>query len=222
MKKIAGFALVICLVSASALSAQALPFTKRVVSQEEYATAIEKDDRTILNVSCNMIALASNTTFKHSFMGCDDLAAYIRRLTVLPCPQVETRLARVLPTGFIDLYGYRRELRQGEMCLYDNQSALWFASISCGNLITDVLPVFTAMREERAIADAVESEGARLAVDADRTSRQRDTSKVQNFWRRHRKWLIPAIAGVGVGVLLAQQDWLKTEVTNEQTVIVSR
>ena len=129
--------------------AQALPFVKHTVSQEEYAKAIEKNDRKVLNVSCEEMMTAANAVFEANLSQCADLGAYVRQLEVKPCPTVTTTVARVLPGSHVDLYGYSRELREGETCLYENNSARWFASLSCGNFITKSLPVYTAMKEER-------------------------------------------------------------------------
>jgi hypothetical protein len=108
-------------------------------SPAEYAELIQVCDTAKglkLNVGCEELVQSFNKAFpkaqgivdKHS------LAAYIRTLVVRPCPNVETRVAR--PVGRrVDL-NYRRQLREGETCLYDPGlnggqagyiSTMWFA-----------------------------------------------------------------------------------------------
>ncbi|MBX4206406.1 hypothetical protein KW784_01305, partial [Candidatus Parcubacteria bacterium] len=129
-----------------------MPFTNRPISKAQYVKAIATDDQTILNVSCNKLVSAARQIHKDlTFTNCLGLALYVEKLNVKTCPNVETTIARVLPDESIDLYGRKRELRVGEQCLFDNNDASWFASLSCGNFITGkVHPVFTAMVNEEA------------------------------------------------------------------------
>src|SRR5688500_12945115 len=99
------FTVVVLVLPASQVVAQALPFTKTVVTQEEYARALETDDRRVLNVPCAKLVEAFNTVFKNEegipqHENCQDLASYIRRLNVYGCPQNRvTRITRVLANG---------------------------------------------------------------------------------------------------------------------------
>lgn len=149
--------LVLTALAASTVAAQALPFTKMTVSQEEYAKAIEIDDRAVLNVPCDEIVMAMNEIFKFNLKDCKALASYFRRLNVHLCPvSQKTTFARVLSSGDIDLRTFERNFKPRERCLYDNQLPKWIVSLTCGNPITGAdLPAYTA-----AIVDVPQAEGA--------------------------------------------------------------
>lgn len=231
----------------------ARPFTKRPVSQEQYAHAIETSDYDVLNASCAALYDAANKSFgaldvETRFESCPALASYIRQLVVKPCPTSgKPTVARVMPENVIDLTGWRRELREGEQCLYDNNHAIWFASLSCGNFITEKLPVYTAMESsELKRADAApsgssstETTSAQPLTDAARqaavgmapaTDPPASLAAVgpaplaspqeKSWMARNRSWLIPVVAAaVGGGIVCAARCGDRT-VTQTQEIII--
>lgn len=152
------FALLLALPGVVQAADQAL-LQNAASSPAEYAELIQVCDTAKglkLNVGCEELVQSFNKAFpkaqgivdKHS------LAAYLRTLVVRPCPNVETRVAR--PVGRrVDL-NYRRQLRDGETCLYDPGinggqagyiSTMWFAQ-----WLPDPLPVSTpTMVSERPV-----------------------------------------------------------------------
>ena len=215
------FALVFLGFSVSA-EAQALPYTKRAVSLAEYSTALRTNDRVLLNVGCEAVVEAQNATFAKfgvdkRFSTCEEYAEYLDTLTVRLCPQFDTHLGRVLKNGQIDLAGWSRKLRQGEECVYDNQEAMWVASLSCGNTITDILPVFTAMVEDRPAEPSesqtpIQDSAIRQAGSADlEKSRDRDKS----FFEKNKKGLIVGglvAIGAVIGAVVASSHNTNTNI----------
>ncbi len=206
-------------------SAQALPFTKKVLSQEAYASAIEKNDRKLLNAPCMKYVQAANESFDHlELKSCQDLADYIRTLEEKVCPNVQTTIARVLKNGEIDLRGRKRMLKVGERCLYDNNEASWFTSLSCGNFITQDLPIFTAHVEEKVPAvdediegedevdfDAAVKEAVDKALKESKRHKRPDTDNGGESWLE-RNWWIPTLIAVGIGAGCAIGGCLSQEI----------
>jgi len=138
---------IVVLAAASSAAAQALPFTKGMVTKESYAKALELNDRKVLNVDCRQILTAFNQAFserlQYHFEDCKSLAGYFRRLDEKPLPQQKMHFGRILPNGNVDLEGFSREALLGEMGLFDNQSGIYPVSLMCGNLTPDKLPAPT-------------------------------------------------------------------------------
>ena len=153
-------------------------FTKRPVSQEEYAKACEANDMNILNVNCDQIIEAMNKRFTGlNLSSRQAFADFIRRLDARPCPQIRTSLSRVdRRTKLIDLAGRERDLRPGETCLsYQNEvnDTVWVLSLLCGNIFSNDLPapapvaapaVVKAAEPQTPIRDAVIQTG-KVEVD---------------------------------------------------------
>jgi hypothetical protein len=117
------------------------------LTREEFATAIASNNQSILNVDCMKIVRAANSVLNHNFTNCGALSNHIRQLEVATCPQVETRLARVLmPSGTIDLTGWRRLLRPNERCLFSDNRAEF--SLDCGNITPDLYRMGGSAEEE--------------------------------------------------------------------------
>lgn len=113
------------------------PFTKRPVTQEELARAIERSDMTLLNVTPVQYhkAITALVADGVSVPSVTDLAAYIRRLAVVPCPSGKAMLSRVLkPGNAVDMF-WPRDFRPGELCLLDNNANRLIVSLACGNVI---------------------------------------------------------------------------------------
>ncbi len=217
------------LVATSASAQTALPFTTRPVSKAEFIKAIENCDQKVLYIkNCAKIVDAANIVWKDDeaipqFENRKELADYLRRLTVAPCPQVgEATVARVLKNGAIDLYGYKRDLRRGESCLYDNQAGKWIASLSCGNFITkEGLPVFTAMRDEAEPRPSIRQQADEQAREAAKTTKPAPKlepegkgfripglSPIGGWAKRHPVWATTlATAGAAGGWCVATRCW---------------
>lgn len=140
---VTALAVVFGLTWAPVLEAQgtAKPFTTKKVTQEEYARAIEKNERSILYIDANEIANAGYQTVRVQFADRYALADWIRELEVRRCPQETVQLARIftVPTRRVDTNGWKRPLRADEMCLYaDNRPVV---SLDCGNFIIQPFPV---------------------------------------------------------------------------------
>lgn len=221
--------IVLTATTASFVSAQGLPFTKGPVSQEEFARAIERDDRKILNVSCEMVLAAAHQTFEDAnFATCGELASYMRRLIVAPCPRATSGMARVLPGDKIDLVGWRREFREGEMCLFDNQGAQWVASLLCGNFITDKLPVFAVTKEEPLVERPIDKPATTHPPTASEQNFQgrateplvlRLSGHSWYSWRRKSGkafWVATAVGGAACGI------WCRYKNTNEIYITITR
>lgn len=129
------------LVSQAEAADTAKPFTKRKVTQEEYARACEANDMKILHIDCDKIAEAAFPVMGMKFAGRKEFARWVRELEVRECPQEKVRLARIftVPTKRVDTKGWERRLRKGEMCLYeDNRPVI---SLDCGNFINSPIPI---------------------------------------------------------------------------------
>lgn len=221
--------------AASLLEAQTGPrvraFLNQVLSSpEEYAQIIEKCDSRELNLSCESLVESFNRAFNDidDVAGHDELAAYIRTLIVKPCPTMNTRIARVVG-GRVDLE-YKRGMRVGEQCLYDNSAARFISSMSCGQWIPDKLPIFTAQVENQAprdtpIRDSVEQAARNLIPDqsgertktrsATRQKRDRRGSWLGRNW----PWFVPLVGGAVVAAACTIPEPRCFKVTQEVTVI---
>lgn len=197
-----------------------LAFIKRATTREAYARALERNDRSLLNVSCTDI-VGAVAKIGVPVRTCTELAAYVRTLEVKPCPVLnrKVRLARVV-RGAVD-EGWQRELKRGELCLFDNNQAKWMFSLSCGNLILEELSVATAMvREERVSfvpATPVIRERADPLV----------TMPIENrsWWSRNKRWVIPTaivVGGTAGGLCLSGRLGCSSSQKTDVTVIVTR
>lgn len=147
-----------------------LPFvTAPMTSGAQYAQIIETGQAVggvRLYVSPDSVLLAWKASFPD--LGIEtrqSLAAHIRTLKVVDCPNVSTTLAWVRD-GNIRLTGWRRTLgaapHLGEKCLLNEEKGRYEASLACGNIIPR-LPVA--------------SQSAAVATNRrDTTSSRRDTT----------------------------------------------
>lgn len=213
MRIIVASLFVIFLVSVNVAEAQRfLPFTKMPVSQEEYARAVETNNLGVLNVA-DVKEFVDAVNKQHPELEISspaELATYIRSLAVRPCPQVVASVAGIERTSrVIDLAGISRPLRAGEMCLYDNNLAIWFVSLSCGNLITSPISVFTAMvlDSEDGGGQSVLETGSRLARELEGGENNSSTSTrggggFRSFVGRHKGAILKGAAVVGVTAIV--------------------
>lgn len=117
--------------------ATAHPFTKHPVSQEELARAIlagKDGDMSVLYLPASKYVEAMNAAFPYLRLeNRVALAEHIRTVEVRPCPQGRTRLLRVLDGGRVDLKGWTRDIRNGELCGYNASENRYEMSFFCGN-----------------------------------------------------------------------------------------
>lgn len=203
-----------CLLLGSEAYAQALPFVKEPQSQEALARAIEVGNQSVLNLSPNDYLRAANEALGLEIEDYKALASYIRRLKKVSCPVgYESTLGRVLKTGEVDLYGFKRKFVEGENCLLDTNTARYVVSLLCGNVITATgLPIFGAETTEytsKAPADELPPVFTdRVNVGTTNplapsttldTSRSPDSSQKNSWFSKNKSWVIPAGVGVAVG-----------------------
>jgi hypothetical protein len=199
------FALVLVLFTVVPAFGQALPFTKKPVTQEQLAKAIEKNDRSILNVSADEMVRAANEAFGFDMESPKELAEWVRNLTDTSCPAGYTStLARVLKSGEVDLYGFKRPFRVGEQCLLDANLARYVLSRLCGNFVTQAdLPLFGAVSKSPSALDP--SLGDRLFSGG---PQRHDNPSIDpqhsqgSWWSRNKKWALPVIGGVAAGAIV--------------------
>jgi len=196
-----------------AISAQPryLPFTKAPLSQEAYAKAIESNDSKVLNATATeFVDAVARLHPQLEISSAGELAEYIRYLAVMECPQTKAVLGRIdTKLKTVDLDGRERLLREGEMCLFDNNEGLWIASLSCGNLVVKHLPVFSAMVvEDDGVVEPVSSvmeTGSRLIQEIDPTDQTGGDAPKKSWLRRHWWWVTPvAVAAVACGIYCRQ------------------
>ncbi len=199
LKKVV-FLLVLAVSMATPVFAQALPFTKRPVSQEQLAKAIEKNDRSILNVSSTEMVRAANEAFGFDMESPKELAHWVRNLTDTSCPSGHTStLARVLKSGEVDLYGFKRPFRDGEPCLLDANLARYVLSRLCGNFVTQAdLPLFGAVTPPRYYSGGMSMAEPEGAIRAE----QRSHNASGSWWSRNKKWVLPVAGGVAAGAIV--------------------
>ena len=142
MKQIFLIAFAFVLAPWGVLEAQSVAMVRGPITQERYATAIERNDTSILRANAEQILEAFQLIAPDvETRSLTDLARYIRHLEVRSCPQGVHELSRaVLPSRTIG-WGVRRAFRAGEMCLYDTSLARFVLSLDCGNLIRPPAPV---------------------------------------------------------------------------------
>ncbi len=195
------FALVLVLFTVVPAFGQALPFTKKPVTQEQLAKAIEKDDHSILNVSADEMVRAANEAFGFDMESPKELAEWVRNLTDTSCPAGYTStLARVLKSGEVDLYGFKRPFREGEPCLLDANLARYVLSRLCGNFVTQAdLPLFGAVTPPpRYYSGGHTGVGPEGAMRHEQSSRNSSGS----WFSRNKKWLLPVAGGVAAGAIV--------------------
>ena len=113
-------------------------FTYGPVSQEQLAVAIENGDQKILRIKIETLVEAAQKAWpEKKIKNRSNLAEYIRSLTVTPGPVGPARFSRVFNNGKVD-FNWRREIRKDELFLYDNNSAEYILSLSCGNFVFGV------------------------------------------------------------------------------------
>lgn len=212
LKKLVLVVLAWCVLSASAFAQQALPFTNRPVTKEQYADVVRRCDRKVLNIDCVKAVEAAREKYNLEVRNPTELAEYIEILDEAPCPVGFTSsFARVLKGGKVDLVGYQREFKPGERCLRDTNRGFWFASLLCGNYVTrDDLPIqdtgVKARLDERKgpITETLDrtgrSETDRLSLAPDHGGEGPPDYRRTGWWKRNLKWLVPAGA-VAAGVI---------------------
>lgn len=199
-----------CLLLGSEAYAQALPFVKEPQSQEALAKAIEAGDQSVLNLSPNDYLRATNEALGLEIEDHKALASYIRRLKRVSCPVgYESTLGRVLETGEVDLYGFKRKFVEGENCLLDTNTARYVVSLLCGNVITATgLPIFGAETTEHADEPPpVFTDRVHVGIipnplapsDTLETDHSSDSPQKKSWFSKNKNWVIPAGVGVAVG-----------------------
>lgn len=227
MRILLSIIVVVVSVHAAEAQPQYLPFTKSPVSQEVYARAIEFNDSRVLNATATEMVDAMGRQFPELEISSPaELAMYIRHLSVIECPQTKAVLGRVdTRLKKVDLDGRGRLLRQGELCLYDNNEGLWIASLSCGNIIVSHLPVFKAMVTEEVLPseNPIMVTGSRLVQGLSHHSQEQeqegeDSVPRKNWMARNWKWVAP-VAAVAAGAIVCGVACRST-VTQRQEVFV--
>ncbi|MCR4279266.1 MAG: hypothetical protein NUV78_00820 [Candidatus Zambryskibacteria bacterium] len=206
-------------------------FTKGPVTQEEYARAIERNGRRVLiaNVA-DMIEVAVKQGHVSASTTAQGLANYVRSLAVVPCPTgITASLAWVGPDGKIMLTGLDRPFRNNEQCLLNIQTGIWFASLLCGNFITDDgLPMpgsFEIVRPETGtdLVDQGRRAASELANDLDRQDRKRGSGPAWWHWDRKTGkalWIgVPATAIIAGVVVCSTTDLCRGDRIKQITII---
>ncbi|MCM2338972.1 MAG: hypothetical protein NDI62_00745 [Burkholderiales bacterium] len=137
----------------SLLFAQGQAFTKHPITKEEYATAIEKNDKTILRIDCEKLVQAVQNAWPElKIRDKNDLADYIRSLVEISGPIGPAKFSRVFKDGTVD-FNWTRDVKKGEILLFDNNRAEFMFSLSCGNMTfgVPVSNVFKKTEEEKFI-----------------------------------------------------------------------
>lgn len=150
MKKLIFFLLIFNI--SSLLFGQGQAFTRHPVTKEEYATAIEKNDKSILRIDCEKLVQAVQSAWPElKIRDRYDLADYIRSLVATTGPIGPAKFFRVFKNGTVD-FNWTRNVREGEILLFDNNRAEYMFSLSCGNMtsgipISDVFKKFEKEKE---------------------------------------------------------------------------
>lgn len=184
------------------VSQMPLPFTKRPVSQQEYAKACRDNDMTILNDSCDTYAEVFNLAYKlePALRNRHDVADYLERLSVKPLPSGMMTFCRILPDGTYDLTGFRRPSRTGELGLYDNQLNLFIVSLGCGNCLPDQNQnVFTAMVTDDLPRESLVQQASRLASEPYRDTHRDSRGPAWYSLKRTSGKLFWGTVAIGVG-----------------------
>jgi hypothetical protein len=116
------------------LFAQGQAFTKHPVTKEEYANAIEKNNKSILRIDCEKLVQAIQDAWPElKIRDKYDLADYIRSLVEITGPTGPAKFSRVFKNGTVD-FNWTRNIKEGEILLFDNNRAEFMFSLSCGNM----------------------------------------------------------------------------------------
>ncbi len=190
-------------------------------SPEKLAQEIENcadKKRTNFRGTCEMLV----ESFNRAFDDIDDvedykeLADYFRKETrMVPCPQRMTRVGRVLGDK-IDL-DWKRELREGEQCAYDDNAQRYVAA-GCGQWLPDKMAVYTASSQKPNSVvggddDGEGDEGDGLTMPPNSGNSQRGQARDErSFIGRH--WKKAAVAGgvVAAGTFLFLRQSQETKV----------
>ena len=144
--------LLLLIFNISSLFAQGQAFTKHPVTKEEYANAVENCDKSILRIDCGKLVQAVQNAWPElKIRDKYDLADYIRSLVEIPGPVGPAKFSRVYKNGTVD-FNWTRDIKEGEILLFDNNRAEFKFSLSCGNM-TFGIPVLGVFKksEEKAV-----------------------------------------------------------------------
>lgn len=177
-----------------------IAFTKKTVTQAEYAEAIEKNNLSALNTEAENILSAFNKRWPElELKSTSELADYVRTLEEVQCSPTGNSsaiLARVArATRLVDEEGHTRSFRPEERCLRDNNTGELVVSLMCGNIVVMERPIFRSQSTAEVVRASVEANEANHSPGS-REGESRGTS-----WGRH-KWPI-VIGAVGVIVAVA-------------------
>jgi hypothetical protein len=125
--------------SDSAVTVHGRPFVKHPVkSGDELAKLLlagQDGDMSVLNIGADRFVGAMNETFSYLHLeNRIDLAAHLRSLKVVPCPTGSPmKLARMVGSK-VDVDGWEREARKGELCGFNSTKNRYELSFYCGNI----------------------------------------------------------------------------------------
>ena len=143
--------LLLLIFNISSLFAQGQAFTKHPVTKEEYANAVENCDKSILRIDCGKLVQAVQNAWPElKIRDKYDLADYIRSLVEIPGPVGPAKFSRVYKNGTVD-FNWTRDIKEGEILLFDNNRAEFKFSLSCGNMIfgVPVSDVFKNLKKKK-------------------------------------------------------------------------
>jgi hypothetical protein len=201
-------------------------FTKGRVTQEQFAQAIETNNRAVLNVDADRIRQSFNATFGTQIGTRAEMASYIRQLEAGQCPQVNTSLMRVHRNNqVIDHNGWTRDLLPGEICLFADNQAMF--SLNCGNIIPNLyrevsirpveprpsaqLPSFTEMAVSQTLRADVDANVRHYFPESLRIE---IPPQPRSWWSRNWGWVVgpPVVGAIGVGIYCLVTDECKNKV----------
>ncbi len=192
----------ILLATATAEAEVFKPFTTRPLTQQEYATAIRNNDRSLLHTDCNALVRGANArNFQDElFLNCDELATYMETRSVVRCESAsrKVRFSRIAPNGEVDSdKGVEREVHGGEQCLVDTNTGLVVASLFCGNYPIDL------WYKQEVVGDGFDKDRFRDSLDragkeGDRLERERGDGGGGNIFTRNKGAWITTAAVLGV------------------------
>jgi hypothetical protein len=193
--------LLVLIFNISSLFAQGQAFTKHPVTKEEYATAIEKNDKSILRIDCEKLVQAVQNAWPElKIRDKYDLADYIRSLVEMAGPIGPAKFSRVFKNGAVD-FNWTRDVKEGEILLFDNNRAEYKFSLSCGNMTfgIPVLNVFEKSKEKKAVEkekEIVKKSISDLTIEFNyynsfNTSETSSSSGFKPFSFRNLAWEIP-------------------------------
>jgi hypothetical protein len=189
-------------------------FTHGRVTREQFAQAIRADQRSVLRLPAERIVTAANRTYSMNYTRAQ-WADFIAQMEVAPCldaGQATTRLLRVhRAQQAVDLNGWTRNLRPGELCLWADNRA--YFSLDCGNITPDLIRTVSApvVRSEPIGAPWVAPQPS-YVTRVDTVVVQQYQPQIPIIRERRRTpwgWILgpPIVAGAGYAACRLLTDW---------------